>query len=101
MLAPRRNVPDASWTQVVTFCESLGNVTYENLTKIIRYAEAGSATGARHLAASEDSIDAWMGGEPATAFTWHLYRKLRAMGFAPRLLLGDKRREKGVHSAPA
>ncbi|MFA6623677.1 MAG: hypothetical protein WCS54_06145 [Fibrobacteraceae bacterium] len=100
MLTSRQNVPDASWTQVVTLCESIGNVTYENLTKIIRYAEAGSATGARHLdAASEDGIDAWMGGGTCYSLTWHLYQKLRTMGFAPRLLLGDKRKEKGVHSA--
>ena len=49
--------------QILDLCNRISNVTYENLTKIIRYSEAKSADGARKLDDSyENDLDAWMCG---------------------------------------
>lgn len=86
--------------EVLSLCERLSHVTYENLTKIIRYDEAKSADGARRLDDSfENDLDSWMGGGTCYSLTWHLYQELRRMGYAPKLLMGDKRVEKNVHCA--
>ncbi len=86
--------------EILDLCERVSHVTYENLTKIIRYSQAGSADRARKLDDSyENDLDSWMGGGTCFSLTWHLYQELRRMGYAPRLLMGDKRTEKNVHCA--
>ncbi len=86
--------------EILSLCERLSSVTYENLTKIIRYAEAKSADGARKLDDSfENDLDSWMGGGTCFSLTWHLFQELREMQYSPRLLMGDKRIEKNVHCA--
>lgn len=86
--------------EILDLCERISLVTYENLTKIIRYNEASSAEGARKLDDSyENDLDSWMGGGTCFSLTWHLYQELIQMGYAPKLLMGDKRIEKNIHCA--
>ncbi len=86
--------------EILDLCERVSHVTYENLTKIIRYSQAGSADRARKLDDSyENDLDSWMGGGTCFSLTWHLYQELRCMGYAPRLLMGDKRTERNIHCA--
>ncbi len=86
--------------EILDLCERISHVTYENLTKIIRYSQAGSADLARKLDDSyENDLDAWMGGGTCFSLTWHLYQELLRMGYAPKLLMGDRRVEKNVHCA--
>ena len=86
--------------EILDLCERVSHVTYENLTKIIRYSQAKSADAARKLDDSyENDLDAWMGGGTCFSLTWHLYQELLRMGYKPKLLMGDKRIEKNVHCA--
>ena len=86
--------------KVVDFCNQISNITYENLTKIIRLEQTGSATGARKLDDSDQNdIDSWMGGGTCFSMTWHLYQALTDMGFKPRLVMGHKRKERNIHCA--
>ena len=86
--------------KVVDLCNQISNITYENLTKIIRLEQTGSATGARKLDDSDQNdIDSWMGGGTCFSMTWHLYQTLTDMGFKPRLVMGHKRKEKNIHCA--
>jgi arylamine N-acetyltransferase len=88
------------WAKVLSLCEALSNVTYENLTKIIRYSEAGSRDKARLADDSyQNNVDHWMGGGTCFSMTWHLFQELKALGFSPRLLMGHKRKEKNIHCA--
>lgn len=86
--------------KVVDLCNQISNITYENLTKIIRLEQTGSATGARKLDDSDQNdIDSWMGGGTCFSMTWHLYQTLSDMGFKPRLVMGHKRKERNIHCA--
>ena len=86
--------------KVVNLCNQISNITYENLTKIIRLEQTGSATGARKLDDSDQNdIDSWMGGGTCFSMTWHLYQALTDMGFKPRLVMGHKRKERNIHCA--
>ncbi len=86
--------------KVVDLCNQISNITYENLTKIIRLEQTGSATGARKLDDSDQNdIDSWMGGGTCFSRTWHLYQALTDMGFKPRLVMGHKRKERNIHCA--
>ena len=86
--------------KVVDLCNLISNITYENLTKIIRLEQTGSATGARKLDDSDQNdIDSWMGGGTCFSMTWHLYQTLTDMGFKPRLVMGHKRKERNIHCA--
>lgn len=86
--------------KVVDLCNQISNITYENLTKIIRLEQTGSATGARKLDDSDQNdIDSWMGGGTCFSMTWHLYQTLMDMGFKPRLVMGHKRKERNIHCA--
>ena len=86
--------------KVVDRCNQISNITYENLTKIIRLEQTGSATGARKLDDSDQNdIDSWMGGGTCFSMTWHLYQTLTDMGFKPRLVMGHKRKEHNIHCA--
>ncbi|MBP5439402.1 MAG: hypothetical protein J6Y14_00620 [Fibrobacter sp.] len=89
-----------SMKKVVDLCNQISNITYENLTKIIRLEQTGSATGARKLDDSDQNdIDSWMGGGTCFSMTWHLYQTLTDMGFKPRLVMGHKRKERNIHCA--
>ncbi|MBO4713993.1 MAG: hypothetical protein J5615_08955 [Fibrobacter sp.] len=92
---------DAStWQKILDLCNKLSNVTYENLTKIIRLEQTGSATGARNLDDSDQNdVDTWMGGGTCFSMTWHLYQSLVDMGLKPRLVMGHKRKERNIHCA--
>lgn len=91
---------DSTWAHIISVCEQLSNTTYENLTKIIRFSEAGSADRARAIDDSfENDLDFWMGGGTCFSMTWHLYQELKALGLSPRLLMGHKRRELNIHCA--
>jgi len=86
--------------KVVDLCNQISNITYENLTKIIRLEQTGSATSARKLDDSDQNdIDSWMGGGTCFSMTWHLYQALTDMGFKPRLVMGHKRKERNIHCA--
>ena len=86
--------------KVVDLCNQISNITYENLTKIIRLEQTGSATGARKLDDSDQNdIDSWMGSGTCFSMTWHLYQALTDMGFKPRLVMGHKRKERNIHCA--
>ena len=86
--------------KVVDLCNQISNITYENLTKIIRLEQTGSATGARKLDDSDQNdIDSWMGGGTCFSMTWHMYQALMDMGFKPRLVMGHKRKERNIHCA--
>ena len=86
--------------KVVDLCNQISSITYENLTKIIRLEQTGSATGARKLDDSDQNdIDSWMGGGTCFSMTWHLYQALTDMGFKPRLVMGHKRKERNIHCA--
>ena len=86
--------------KVVDLCNQVSNITYENLTKIIRLEQTGSATGARNLDDSDQNdIDSWMGGGTCFSMTWHMYQALTDMGFKPRLVMGHKRKERNIHCA--
>ena len=86
--------------KVVDLCNQISSITYENLTKIIRLEQTGSATGARKLDDSDQNdIDSWMGGGTCFSMTWHLYQTLTDMGFKPRLVMGHKRKERNIHCA--
>ena len=86
--------------KVVDLCNQISNITYENLTKIIRLEQTGSATGARKLDDSDQNdIDSWMGGGTCFSMTWHLDQTLTDMGFKPRLVMGHKRKERNIHCA--
>ena len=86
--------------KVVDLCNQISNITYENLTKIIRLEQTGSATGARKLDDSDQNdVDSWMGGGTCFSMTWHLYQMLTDMGFKPRLVMGHKRKERNIHCA--
>ena len=86
--------------KVVDLCNQISNITYENLTKIIRLEQTGSATGARKLDDSDQNdIDSWMGGGTCFSMTWHLYQTLTDMGFKPRLVMGHKSKERNIHCA--
>lgn len=90
----------ATWQKILDLCNRLSNVTYENLTKIIRLESTGSATAARNLDDSDQNdIDTWMGGGTCFSMTWHLYQSLRDMGLEPRLVMGHKRKERNIHCA--
>ena len=90
----------ATWQKILDLCNRLSNVTYENLTKIIRLESTGSATAARNLDDSDQNdIDTWMGGGTCFSMTWHLYQSLRDMGLSPRLVMGHKRKERNIHCA--
>ena len=90
----------ALWQKILDLCNRLSNVTYENLTKIIRLESTGSATAARNLDDSDQNdIDSWMGGGTCFSMTWHLYQTLTDMGFKPRLVMGHKRKERNIHCA--
>ena len=90
----------AVWQKILDLCNRLSNVTYENLTKIIRLESAGSATKARNLDDSDQNdVDSWMGGGTCFSMTWHLYQAFRDMGLSPRLVMGHKRKEKNIHCA--
>lgn len=90
----------SKWQKILDLCNRLSNVTYENLTKIIRLESAGSATAARNLDDSDkNEIDSWMGGGTCFSMTWHLYQELVSMGLKPRLVMGHKRKEKNIHCA--
>lgn len=89
-----------NFKKVVDLCNQISNITYENLTKIIRLEQTGSATGARKLDDSDQNdIDSWMGGGTCFSMTWHLYQTLSDMGFKPRLVMGHKRKERNIHCA--
>lgn len=89
-----------TWERVLQMCGRFANVTYENLTKIIRYEQAGSADAARNLDdCFENDLDSWMGGGTCFSMTWFVYRELVALGLSPRLLMGHKRKERNVHCA--
>ena len=86
--------------KVVDLCNQISNITYENLTKILRLEQTGSATGARKLDDSDQNdIDSWMGGGTCFSMTWHMYQTLTDMGFKPRLVMGHKRKERNIHCA--
>ncbi|WP_295068850.1 hypothetical protein [uncultured Fibrobacter sp.] len=86
--------------KVVDLCNQISNITYENLTKIIRLEQTRSATGARKLDDSDQNdIDSWMGGGTCFSMTWHLYQTLTDMGFKPRLVMGHKCKERNIHCA--
>jgi len=90
----------STWQKILDLCNRLSNVTYENLTKIIRLESTGSATRARDLDDSDQNdIDTWMGGGTCFSMTWFLYQELRGMGLSPRLVMGHKRKEKNIHCA--
>ncbi|WP_304247288.1 hypothetical protein [Fibrobacter succinogenes] len=90
----------ATWQKILDLCNRLSNVTYENLTKIIRLESTGSATAARNLDDSDQNdIDTWMGGGTCFSMTWLLYQSLRDMGLEPRLVMGHKRKERNIHCA--
>lgn len=92
---------DAStWQKVLDLCNRLSGVTYENLTKIIRLEQSGSATRARNLDDSfQNDVDSWMGGGTCFSMTWHLYQAFKDMGLSPRLVMGHKRKERNIHCA--
>ena len=90
----------STWQKILSLCDSLSKVTYENLTKIIRLNATGSASAARNLDDShENDVDSWMGGGTCFSMTWHLFQSLRDMGLSPRLVMGHKRIEKNIHCA--
>ena len=90
----------ATWQKVLDLCNRLSGVTYENLTKIIRLEQSGSATRARNLDDSfQNDVDSWMGGGTCFSMTWHLYQSFKDMGLSPRLVMGHKRKEKNIHCA--
>ena len=89
-----------TWQKILDLCNSLSNVTYENLTKIIRLDATGSASAARNLDDSDQNdIDTWMGGGTCFSMTWHLYQGFVDLGLKPRLVMGHKRKEKNIHCA--
>lgn len=91
---------NGTWEEVLELCRRFADVTYENLTKIVRYEQAGSAARARDLDdCFENDLDSWMGGGTCFSMTWFVYRELLALGLAPRLLMGHKRKERNVHCA--
>ncbi len=90
----------ATWQNVLDLCNRLSGVTYENLTKIIRLEQSGSATRARNLDDSfQNDVDSWMGGGTCFSMTWHLYQSFKDMGLSPRLVMGHKRKERNIHCA--
>jgi hypothetical protein len=90
----------ATWRKVLDLCNRLSGVTYENLTKIIRLEQSGSATRARNLDDSfQNDVDSWMGGGTCFSMTWHLYQSFKDMGLSPRLVMGHKRKEQNIHCA--
>ena len=90
----------STWQKILDLCNKLSNVTYENLTKIIRLNATGSATAARNLDDSDQNdVDSWMGGGTCFSMTWHLYQSLCDMGLKPRLVMGHKRIERNIHCA--
>lgn len=91
---------DALWENIAEICRKLSSVTYENLTKIVRYEIAGGASAARDLdSCFENDLDAWMGGGTCFSMTWFLDQKLKALGLSTKLLMGHKRKEKNIHCA--
>lgn len=87
---------------ILQVCNDLAGITYENLTKIIRFQTGGTAMQAVKLDDShQNNIDHWMGGGTCFSITWRLYLELQQLGFAPRLLMGHKRNERNVHCALA
>ena len=89
-----------TWQKVLDLCNRLSGVTYENLTKIIRLEQSGSATRARNLDDSfQNDVDSWMGGGTCFSMTWHLYQSFKDMGLSPRLVMGHKRKERNIHCA--
>ena len=88
------------WQKILDLCDKLSNVTYENLTKIIRLDATGSATGARNLDDSDQNdVDTWMGGGTCCRMTWFLYQSFADMGLHPRLVMGHKLKERNIHCA--
>ena len=62
---------DTTWEKILEMCNRFSTVTYENLTKIIRYAETGSSSSALLLDDSfQNDVDAWMGGGTCFSMTW-------------------------------
>lgn len=89
---------DKTWEKVLEMCNRFSSVTYENLTKIIRYAETGSASSALSLDDSfENDVDSWMGGGTCFSMTWFVYKELLGMGLSPKLWMGHKRKERNIH----
>ena len=89
-----------AWQKILDLCDKLSNVTYENLTKIIRLESTGSASAARNLDDSDrNDVDMWMGGGTCFSMTWFLYQSFCDMGMHPRLVMGHKRIEKNIHCA--
>lgn len=87
---------------VLELCERLSRVTYENLTKILHLQATGNSARAQSQEnALQQDLDHWMGGGTCFSLTWHLYRQLAGLGFAPRLLMGHKRVVRNVHCALA
>lgn len=81
-------------------CERLAQVTYENLTKIIHLNACGNPGQAqRQENALQHDLDHWMGGGTCYSLTWHLYKALQELGYAPRLVMGHKRIARNVHCA--
>lgn len=91
---------DTTWSKILEMCNRFSTVTYENLTKIIRYAETGSASSALSLDDSfQNDVDSWMGGGTCFSMTWFVYQELLELGLSPKLWMGHKRKERNIHCA--
>ena len=91
---------DTTWEKILEMCNRFSTVTYENLTKIIRYAETGSSSSALLLDDSfQNDVDAWMGGGTCFSMTWFVYQELLELGLSPKLWMGHKRKERNIHCA--
>ncbi len=94
------NGNDAVWNKVCAVCKRFSETTYENLTKIIRYADSHSADAARDLDdCFENDVDSWAGGGTCFSMTWFAYREFLKLGLSPKLWMGHKRKEKNIHCA--
>lgn len=99
-------------TSVLTTLQELAALPYENLSKILAFAEGGNTnvTGSKTLPGQRESVlvlsSEWLeqsraSGVGGTCFslTWWLRDKLKQLGFTTELIMGDKGQLKNIHCA--
>ncbi len=83
---------------ILKILRELSEIPYENLSKIVGYAESQQTEKA------VDFQNAWLQkaaeqglGGTCFSLTYHLHERLQAIGFASQFIMGDKITQKNIH----
>lgn len=93
--------PDGSPRQLLgEVTTSFANLPYENITKIVKYAESGSREKARRYPGEvvRDHID-WGAGGTCFSLTYTLAHMIRGLGWEAEYILADRTYGRNTHCA--